>query len=327
MVNNNTLRKYASSNILPMIILVAIMYFIAGKLGIYTAIPGTYITPFWAPAGIALAAVLLLGYQVLPGIFLGVLFLDVIVLSGLAPQASLIEIGIVSFIIGLGAVLEAAFGAYLINYFIHQKNIFTNGLSTLTFLLCGAASCLINSSVGAISMVLSGLTKASFSLMWSTWTIGDITGIFVMTPLILIWIRPPQWRILRTYILEILVSIAAIIGITLLNKFYNPHYLYLFIFLVLWAAVRYGFYGATLANFVVSAVVVFDMINSHMSLSGESLNEVFLELSLFIMFMSGAVLILVAELNKSPPKNCQWEAAVNFMSISYKNKIRRWMKK
>ena len=47
------------------------LYFVAGKLGLLLAFVHPSATAVWPPAGIALAAVLLLGRDVWPGIFLG----------------------------------------------------------------------------------------------------------------------------------------------------------------------------------------------------------------------------------------------------------------
>jgi hypothetical protein len=56
------------------VLVVAIGYFVVAKLSLLLAIEHTNATPVWPPTGIALAAVLALGYRVGPGIFAGALF-------------------------------------------------------------------------------------------------------------------------------------------------------------------------------------------------------------------------------------------------------------
>src|SRR5215475_8176089 len=51
-------------------LLVAIAYYAAGRLGLLLAIPPGYASAFWPAAGIALAAVLIWGNRVWPGISL-----------------------------------------------------------------------------------------------------------------------------------------------------------------------------------------------------------------------------------------------------------------
>src|SRR5215510_9407882 len=57
-------------------VLIAAAYFVAGKLGLTLASVHTNVSPVWPPAGIAIAAVLLLGARVWPGIFLGALLVN-----------------------------------------------------------------------------------------------------------------------------------------------------------------------------------------------------------------------------------------------------------
>src|SRR5260221_9192120 len=53
------------------VVLLAASYFVLGKLGLRLAVVHPSATAVWPPSGIALAAILLLGYWVWPGIFLG----------------------------------------------------------------------------------------------------------------------------------------------------------------------------------------------------------------------------------------------------------------
>src|SRR5438445_13814360 len=56
---------------LLLIILLAALYFMAARLGLSLASVHTNVSPVWPPTGIAIAAVLLLGYRIWPGILLG----------------------------------------------------------------------------------------------------------------------------------------------------------------------------------------------------------------------------------------------------------------
>ena len=52
---------------------VAIVYFLGAKLGLSLAYLNVSVTPVWPPTGLAIAAVLWLGYRATPGVFLGAL--------------------------------------------------------------------------------------------------------------------------------------------------------------------------------------------------------------------------------------------------------------
>jgi integral membrane sensor domain MASE1 len=64
-------RLLPTTHSLPVVAGLAAVYFVAGKLGLQLAIVHPSATAVWAETGIALAAILLSGYGVWPGIFLG----------------------------------------------------------------------------------------------------------------------------------------------------------------------------------------------------------------------------------------------------------------
>ena len=57
--------------------LLALIYFIFGKLGLRFATTQKHVTLLWAPTGIALCAVLLRGYRVWPGLVLGAFLVNI----------------------------------------------------------------------------------------------------------------------------------------------------------------------------------------------------------------------------------------------------------
>ena len=92
---------------LPLIGLLAIAYFIAGKLGLMLASLHASASPVWPPAGIALAAMLLFGYRVWPAIFVGAFVVNLTTAGNVATSVA----------IAAGNTLEAVVGAWLVNRF------------------------------------------------------------------------------------------------------------------------------------------------------------------------------------------------------------------
>src|ERR671919_964687 len=71
------------------VLLVAIAYYAAAKLGLRLALVERNITPFWPPTGIAVAAFLLVGRSVWPGVALAAFLVNFpISTSGLAASAT-----------------------------------------------------------------------------------------------------------------------------------------------------------------------------------------------------------------------------------------------
>jgi integral membrane sensor domain MASE1 len=52
------------------VVLLAVIYFLTAQLGQWFALPPGNVTPVWIPPGIILAAVLIRGYYLWPGVFL-----------------------------------------------------------------------------------------------------------------------------------------------------------------------------------------------------------------------------------------------------------------
>ncbi len=114
-------------------------------------------SPVWPPAGIGLAAVLLLGYRVWPGILLGVFIANIMVFidnqAGIAP----ITIFLTSLCIAGGSTLEPLAGAFLFRRFIGLRNSLDRGQDAFAFTAVGVISCLASSTIGPTSICVAGL--------------------------------------------------------------------------------------------------------------------------------------------------------------------------
>src|SRR5437660_9989110 len=90
---------------LPLIGILAVIYFIAGKLGLMLTSLHASPSPVWPAAGIALAALLLLGYRAWPAIFIGAFLVNVTTAGNVAT----------SFAIATGNTLEALAGTCVVS--------------------------------------------------------------------------------------------------------------------------------------------------------------------------------------------------------------------
>jgi len=163
---------------LSLIGILAVIYFIAGKLGLMLASLHASASPVWPPAGIALAALLLLGYRAWPAIFIGAFLVNVTTAGNVAT----------SFAIAIGNTLEALVGAWLVNRFAGGTNVFDRPQGVFKFALAAAISTIISPAFGATSLALAGFADwASYGAIWLTWWLGDATGDLVFAPLVLLW--------------------------------------------------------------------------------------------------------------------------------------------
>jgi integral membrane sensor domain MASE1 len=110
---------------LPAIVVLTLIYFIAGKLGLRLAFLHASASPVWPPAGIALAALLVLGYRAWPAIFIGAFLVNATTMGNI----------FTSFGIATGNTLEAVCGAWMVNRFAGGIRVFDRAQDVFKFAL------------------------------------------------------------------------------------------------------------------------------------------------------------------------------------------------
>src|SRR6266705_2809086 len=163
---------------LPVIGLLTLVYFIAGKLGLMLASLHASASPVWPPAGIALAALLLRGYRAWPAIFVGAFLVNVTSAGNVAT----------AFAIATGNTLEAFVGAWLVNRFAGGANVFDRPQGVFKFALAAGISTIISPAFGVTCLGVAGFADwANYGAIWLTWWLGDATGDLVFTLLVFLW--------------------------------------------------------------------------------------------------------------------------------------------
>lgn len=228
--------------------ILCVVYFFAARFGLGFEPVSGFATLVWPPSGIALAALLLFGTSLWPGIFFGAFLVNLV--TG-APVFSAMGIG-------LGNMLEAVIGAY----FLKQIPGFQLSLSRLKdalglILLAAGISTTVAATVGASSLWAGGVISfAAWLETWEAWWLGDFLGILVVTPLLLSWrkITLPSFN-LRRCMEGAAIAVLFVFAVMLVYGGWAPAYGFAFIPLkllpILWAALRFGQRGSSLAVFAV----------------------------------------------------------------------------
>jgi PAS domain S-box-containing protein len=135
-------------------------------------------SPVWPAAGIALAALLVLGYRAWPAIFVGAFLVNVTTAGNVATSLA----------IASGNTLEAVCGAWLVNRFAGGTTVFDRPQGVVKFALAAVVSTVIGPAFGVTSLALGGFADwANFGAIWLTWWLGDTTGDLLIAPLIILW--------------------------------------------------------------------------------------------------------------------------------------------
>src|ERR1700690_2590323 len=116
--------KSLSLKYLALIAFLALVHLFVSHLNLKLSLVYPLVTPIWITAGIELAAMILYGYRVWPAIFVGSLLSHVSTLGS-------------SFLLPVGAPLEAVAGAYLINKFARGAKAFDTATGVFRFVFLG----------------------------------------------------------------------------------------------------------------------------------------------------------------------------------------------
>ncbi|MEW6330609.1 MAG: PAS domain S-box protein, partial [Pseudomonadota bacterium] len=234
--------------------LLTLFYFAAGKLGLALAIVNPSASAVWPPTGIALAALLVLGYRAWPAILAGA-FLVNISTSGSVP-ASLLIAG--------GNALEALAGAYLVNRYANGRQAFERARDIFRFIvLAGMVSTALSATIGVASLLLNELVQTSNAPhVWLTWWLGDATGALIVAPVLILWANYIRDRD-RTRVLEagllllslLVVGVIVFSDLSLADIRSYPVYL-LALPAVIWFAFRAGSPETATAILILSGIAI-----------------------------------------------------------------------
>jgi anti-anti-sigma factor len=198
-------------------------------------------TAVWAPTGIALAALLILGYGVWPGIFAGA-FLVNLTTAGV----NLTTVGSVATSLGIatGNTLEALVGAFLVNQFAGGRNPFTRPVDVFRFAaLAALAATTVSATIGVTTLALAGdAAWQNVDSIWFTWWLGDVAGAIIVAPLILVWSANPRsgWNRARVVEALLLLTILALTGWVVFGNAQHRGYPFMAIPALVWIAFRLG---------------------------------------------------------------------------------------
>jgi signal transduction histidine kinase len=241
----------------------AVAYIATARFGLLFDPVAGFATFIWPPTGVAIASLLIFGWRLWPGIFIGATVANA--LTG-APLA--VALGI-----GTGNTLEAIAALYL----LQRVPGFTRSLETfgtvLGLVLAAFACTAISATIGVTSLYLGHIvTVAELRQTWQAWWIGDLIGAVIFAPIILVWSTPPRVRAphrpAEAVVLGIAVLAASAVtffgdapGIPSLSKPFDQAALTLG--LVIWLALRFGQRGAITATFCMSKLAVFATLLHH----------------------------------------------------------------
>jgi diguanylate cyclase (GGDEF)-like protein len=260
----------------PSLALLTVVYFAAARLGLQVAYLNPSATPVWPPTGIALAALLVLGYRVSPAIWLGAFLANLATTGALVSSAG----------IAVGNTVEALAGAWLVNRFAGGRHAGERSADLFKFAVLAAVSTSISATLGVLSLSADGFVQpGTHGAVWLTWWLGDLVGALIVAPLVLLWSADWRLRFSPVRAGETTALLLAVLagGLVMFGGFLPPFPLtFLSLPLLLWPAFRFGPREAVSVAALLGMIAVAGTLRGVGSFAGGSPNHSLLLLQSFM---------------------------------------------
>ncbi|MET9626450.1 MASE1 domain-containing protein [Lentzea sp. NPDC006480] len=234
------------------ILAVAVAYYATAKVGLVLALVKGQVTPLWLPTGISVAALLMSGRKIWPGIALGALTANIAL--GAGPAGILM--------ITIGNTLAPLAAWYLLNRFGFRQQL-DRLKDALLLVFAGAlGAMLISAVVGAAALKITGeIPWHDVPAVVSVWWTGDAMGVLVFTPLLLT--LPRTWNVSPSRLAEaagLLIATAALASFVTTSEL---RLLFLVFPMLIWAALRFQHAIAAPCALIISVAAVMSAAGGH----------------------------------------------------------------
>jgi diguanylate cyclase (GGDEF)-like protein len=268
------------------------VYFGLGKLGLGLASLNASASAVWPPSGFALAVLVILGRPVWPAILLGSVFVHFTTTGQMVSSLAL----------GIGNTVEGVIGAELVLRFAGGSNVFQSARTIFRFAAIAAFATTITATIGSTSMTTVGSAAwQDYLSLWMTLWLGNLTGILVVTPFVLLWATTPFGKVRLGETFESILLLAMLIGVALVvfdglfpSDIKNYPLEFLCVPFFLWAAFRLGRREVATALVVLSGIAVWGTLQGYGPFVRDTQNESLVLLQAYTSVMSIMGIVLAA---------------------------------
>jgi signal transduction histidine kinase len=266
------------------VVIIAAGYYAAAQGGEALLLTGPA-GAFWPATGLGIAVLYLGGLRWWPGVLLGDL---------LSREFGMLPLG--TALAETGGNVARAIVAVLILWRLIGRNAAMDRLEQVgAVLIAVAAGEAISATVAMLALWTGSVIDASeLSVFWRSWWLGGVSGGLVVVPLALAWSHPiaPAWRGRGGW--EGALMIAAVVGLSAIALSADQPLTYMVFPAFIWAALRFGPQGATLAVAVAVVIAVWATSNELGPFLEQTPTDSALNLQLYITIAALTTLCLAA---------------------------------
>lgn len=265
------------------VLVLAAAYYATGRASLALQYEGP-VAAVWLPVGVGAAALYLGGLRWWPGVLIG----DVALADPAQPLGTALGLtaGNMADIAVIAVLLRLLLGARAALDRLEQ----VGGL--LLAIVIGGA---VTATVAAVSLATGGvLTAHELPTFWRSWFLADVSGALVIVPLALAWAQPrsPAWRARGAR--EGAAMIGAVVALSAIALSEELPLTYLVFPALIWAALRFGPQGASLALLVAAGLTVGMTANEVGAFVEHSITDRVLSTQLYIAVAALTTLCLAA---------------------------------
>ncbi len=317
-------------------IFLAVAYSALAQLSRSLASTPNDVTPVWPPDGIAIAAAIIYGKIVLPGIILGSFLANIWAFWNPQSWTTLISSFLAVLGIAMGTTLGTWLGASLLKSSLQQRHPFEHVSSTVQFLFyAGLIGPVVNASFGVAMLASQRIIPWSDAgETWGVWWVSNVAGIVILSPILLLLsdrlklrtsprqstqltpLPPKPGLHEQASLAEVIVLVSLLCLIAKASFWGEQSLAYMLVPLLIWAAFRLGELGATSAVFLTSAIAILGTVRGRGIFAVGDLNSSLIELQSFIIVIAFTVLIVLAVLAERRTANRKLETAVQELSTA-----------
>jgi integral membrane sensor domain MASE1 len=269
------------------VVVVTVVYALAAKLGLALAFSTQQVTTVWPPSGIALVAILWLGYKYWPGIFVGAFVANLLTHEQVWVAAA----------IAAGNTLEALVAVYLLKR-LGFKKTFSLPREVFIYAFACMVSVLIAASLGPVWLALGGLIDwGRYFVVAGTWWQGDLLGDLVFGTFLLAFLNRRAFAIIRGRYIEggLLLAITFAASVLVFTSLPTSilSFPYLLFPLVIWAAIRFTQVGVVVTTMLMTITAVWATVSGSGPFTRDgNVEHALIQLQVYIFVLSATAMVM-----------------------------------